>query len=155
MATTAGATVAVVDGPAVRTVCGVLALDPTGRVLLVRRADDGTWGLPGGGVKPGEDWCAAARRECREETGWDVDVTGVFGVYSDPSTQVHRYGDGRLVHFFGAVLLAAARCQVGVPGHEARQIGFFDRDAWPQPLFPPDEPVLRDYALDRTPPVIG
>ena len=37
-----------------RTVCGVVALDPAGLVLLVRRADDGSWGLPGGGVEPGE-----------------------------------------------------------------------------------------------------
>lgn len=60
------------DHPAVRTVCGVIALDHVGRVLLVRRADDGTWGLPGGGVDPGEDWRAAARRECHEETGWRI-----------------------------------------------------------------------------------
>lgn len=43
------------DDPAVRTVCGVIALDHVGQVLLIRRADDGTWGLPGGGVEPGED----------------------------------------------------------------------------------------------------
>jgi 8-oxo-dGTP diphosphatase len=143
------------DDPVVRTVCGVIALDHVGRVLLIRRADDGTWGLPGGGVEPGEDWCAAARRECREETGWEVEVTSVFGVYSDPATQIHRYGTGRLVHFFGVVFLAAAHEQVGVPDHEVRNVGFFDRGAWPSPLFPADEPVLRDFAFGRTPPVIG
>ena len=144
------------DGPAVRAVCGVIALDHVGEVLLIRRADDGTWGLPGGGVEPGEDWCAAARRECREETGWDVAVTGVFGVYSDPVTQIHRYGDGRLVHFVGVVFLAAAQTQIGVPDHhEVRQVGFFDRAAWPSPLFAADEPVLRDFALGRESPVIS
>lgn len=83
------------DEVAVRAVCAVLALDPAQRVLLVRRADDGTWGLPGGGVEPGETWQLAAERECREETGWAVAVTGLYGVYSDPSTQMHCYRDGR------------------------------------------------------------
>jgi len=135
--------------------CGVIALDEERQVLLIRRADDGTWGLPGGGVEPGEDWCAAAGRECLEETGWEDEVTGLFGVYSDPATQIHQYGDGRFVHFFGVVFLAAAHEQVDAPGEEVRQIGLFARDAWPSPLFPEDEPVLRDFALGRTPPVIG
>lgn len=82
-------------------------------------------------------------------------MTGVFGVYSDPATQIHRYGDGRLVHFFGVVFLAEAEHQVGVPDDEVRQVGFFDRGAWPSPLFPADEPVLRDFTLDRTRPVIS
>ena len=138
-----------------RTVCGVVALDDAGRVLLVRRADDGTWGLPGGGVEPGEDWSGAARRECLEETGWQVAVTGVLGVYSDPATQVHRYADGRLVHLFGVVLLAAAEVRVGVPDEEVREVRFFASSAWPSPLFAPDEPVLRDVALGRATPVLA
>lgn len=54
----------------VRTTSGVILSDTNGRVLLTRRADDDTWGIPGGGVEPGESWREAALRECREETGW-------------------------------------------------------------------------------------
>lgn len=50
-----------------RAVAGVVARNSA--VPLVRRTDDGTWGLPGGGVEPGESWQEAARRECLEETG--------------------------------------------------------------------------------------
>jgi 8-oxo-dGTP pyrophosphatase MutT (NUDIX family) len=46
-----------------------LIRDPEGRVLLVRRADDRRWAMPGGWVDPGETPAEAAVREAREETG--------------------------------------------------------------------------------------
>jgi len=58
--------------------------DGRGRVLLVRRADDGNWELPGGRVEVGETVSAALRREVVEESGITIAVTGVSGVYSDP-----------------------------------------------------------------------
>ena len=51
---------------------GALTYDPSGRLLLVRRAHDpgrGLWSLPGGRVEPGEDDAAALVREMAEETG--------------------------------------------------------------------------------------
>jgi 8-oxo-dGTP pyrophosphatase MutT (NUDIX family) len=50
------------------TAAGVV-LDDNGRVLLGRRADTGTWALPGGIVEPGEEPADAAVREIFEETG--------------------------------------------------------------------------------------
>jgi 8-oxo-dGTP diphosphatase len=144
-----------VDDVGVRAVCGVAALDRAERLLLVRRADDRTWCLPGGGVRHGETWRQAAERECREETGWQVTVTQLYGVYSDPATQVHRYPDGRAVHFFGAVFLGQVVENVGDHDDEVLEAAFFDRDALPTPLFPPDAPVLRDVVARRPPPVIG
>jgi len=55
-----------------------------GQVLLVRRADDGNWELPGGHVEVGESASEAAIREVAEEAGVTIKVTGVLGVYSDP-----------------------------------------------------------------------
>ena len=46
-----------------------LIRDTEGRVLLVRRADDGLWAMPGGWVDPGETPADAAVREVFEETG--------------------------------------------------------------------------------------
>jgi len=53
--------------------------DASGRVLLCRMARDrgvfpGQWGLPGGGVEPGERIDDALRREVREELGVGVTV---------------------------------------------------------------------------------
>src|SRR5580704_9384624 len=58
----------------------VIALDPDGRLLLMRY-DDGPpngrhWSTPGGGVEDGEEYPAAALRELAEETGWDDVVLG-------------------------------------------------------------------------------
>lgn len=69
--------------------------DATGRVLLVRRADDGNWELPGGRVDVGETAAAAVVREVAEEAGLDVKVTGVSGVYSDPG-YVLAYPNGEV-----------------------------------------------------------
>jgi len=55
-----------------------------GQVLLVRRANDGYWELPGGRVQVGESASAAAVREVAEEAGVTIKVTGLAGVYSDP-----------------------------------------------------------------------
>ena len=62
--------------------------------LLMRRADNGFWGLPGGFVEVGESVAAAARREVEEETGWVVELGRLIGVYSDPATQVVDYSPG-------------------------------------------------------------
>jgi 8-oxo-dGTP pyrophosphatase MutT (NUDIX family) len=59
--------------------------DGLGRVLLVRRTDDGYWELPGGRIELGESASAAAAREVAEEAGVTIEVTGLAGVYSDPA----------------------------------------------------------------------
>jgi mutator protein MutT len=66
-----------------------------GQVLLVRRADDGNWELPGGRVEIGETASEAVVREVAEEAGVTVKLTGVLGVYSDPD-HVLAYPDGEV-----------------------------------------------------------
>jgi len=59
----------------VREAVRCLLVDPAGRALLVRYADPRApaswWGVPGGGLDPGEDHLAAVRRELREELDRD------------------------------------------------------------------------------------
>lgn len=55
-----------------------------GRVLLIQRADFKTWALPGGSVDADESAAQAAIREVREETGLDVTLTGLIGLYAMP-----------------------------------------------------------------------
>jgi NADH pyrophosphatase NudC (nudix superfamily) len=56
-------------------------------VLLLRRAVEpgfGAWDLPAGYLDPGESFEMAARREAREESGIDVELVGLTGVYHSP-----------------------------------------------------------------------
>jgi ADP-ribose pyrophosphatase YjhB (NUDIX family) len=54
------------------------------RVLLTRREDFEVWCLPGGTVDAGESLAEAATREVREETGLDVRLGHLVGLYSRP-----------------------------------------------------------------------
>ena len=56
----------------------------TGNVLLTRRQDNGRWCLPGGGMDPGESAAEACIREVFEETGLEVKVKRLVGIYTSP-----------------------------------------------------------------------
>lgn len=77
-----------------------------GAVLLTKREDFEVWCLPGGHVDPGESLAEAARREMREETGYEVALDHLVGFYSRPAWQ-----DG----FYHAALFTAR-----IIGGEAR-----------------------------------
>jgi 8-oxo-dGTP pyrophosphatase MutT (NUDIX family) len=64
-------------------------------LLLIERTDNGLWALPGGAQDLGESVVQAARREVHEETGIDVEITGLSGIYSDPR-HVIAYDDGEI-----------------------------------------------------------
>ena len=55
----------------------LVALTHDEQILLVKRADNGLWATPGGGVEPGESALAAIVREAAEETGVHVDPAEV------------------------------------------------------------------------------
>jgi 8-oxo-dGTP diphosphatase len=57
------------------------------RVLLAHRRDIDWWNLPGGGMEPDETVEEAMRREVCEETGLEVEVERLIGVYSKPQKQ--------------------------------------------------------------------
>lgn len=83
----------------------VLARDDEDRVLLVRHMDTGQWVAPGGSVEPGERPADAARREMREETGLEVELAELVGVYGGPEYEV-RYANGDRVSYVMAVWIA-------------------------------------------------
>ena len=67
--------------------------DARKKVLLTRRTDNGRWCLPGGGMDPGESAAETCVRETLEETGLEVRVTRLVGIYTSPDMIV-EYADG-------------------------------------------------------------
>ena len=91
------------------------------RIILIRRGRSpyrGSWAIPGGFVEYGETVEDAARREALEETGLDVEIKDLLGVYSDP----RRDPRGHTVS-----VCFTARVVSGEPeaGSDAADIGIF------------------------------
>src|ERR671930_1321720 len=66
-----------------------------GEILMVHKTDNDLWALPGGGMDVGESIAETVVREVKEETGIDVEVTGVVGIYTNPN-HVMAYDDGEV-----------------------------------------------------------
>ena len=124
----------------------VIVVDARGRVLLEKLSDAGHWGLPGGPINPGEDIETAARREVKEETGLDVRVTALQGVYSElPERLVTLPGEGRAVQLVDVILIAnviSGRLRVR---EKNDQFAFFWPHGLPHDLAPPAVSPLRHY----------
>jgi 8-oxo-dGTP diphosphatase len=120
-------------GPDLLLMPGVAAvvIDPAGRVLLQRRSDDGKWGLPGGGIDPGEEPADALVREIREETALEVVPERIVGVYSGPDFRI-RYPNGDETMIVSITF--ACRPMAGEPrvnDDESLEIRYFSPDALP------------------------
>jgi ADP-ribose pyrophosphatase YjhB (NUDIX family) len=69
--------------------------DSHGRILLQRRTDSGNWALPGGAMEMHESLTDSVIRETKEETGLEIEVTGLVGTYTDPK-HIIAYTDGEV-----------------------------------------------------------
>lgn len=105
----------------------VVLHDADGRVLLVKENHGHRrWGLPGGEMTPAESPAAAAIRETAEETGLEVELAYLVGVY-------HLRGDrpGLRFIFQGTIVRGAPTLQ---PGGEIAEIEWFAPGALPAPM---------------------
>lgn len=63
----------------------IVPILPDGRIVLVRRRDNGKWALPGGMVNWGQDIATTVQRELAEETGLELlEIGRLVGIYSSP-----------------------------------------------------------------------
>ena len=108
-----------------------------GKVLMVRRATEpgvGLWSLPAGFVDRGEQVEVAAQREVLEETGLEVQVTDLLGVFSEPSHPVI------LVTYDSRIIGGDLKT-----GPEILELNFFSIDALPPLAFSRDHHVLEAW----------
>jgi 8-oxo-dGTP pyrophosphatase MutT (NUDIX family) len=63
----------------IKPAAAVALFDENGRILLLRRKDNDKWTMPGGTMDFGESLGQCAVREVREETGFDIEISGLIG----------------------------------------------------------------------------
>lgn len=132
-----------------------LITDGQGRILLQRRADSGNWSLPGGTMELGETLGAAVVREVREETGLDVELDGILGIYTDPR-HVIAYTDGEVRQEFVIAFTAHPTGGQLRVSDESTDLRFIHPDELP--TLPVHESVLlriSHWQDNRTSPHIG
>ena len=108
------------------------------QVLLCRRRDIGWWNLPGGGMELGETVDEALQREIREETGLEVQVGRLVGVYSKPQKQ-------EVVLTFLCQATGGALTET----EEVTESRYFPPDALPEQTLPKHIARVRDAFLGQ------
>ncbi len=107
-------------------------------ILLGHRQDIDWWNLPGGGMEYGETVDEAVCREVREETGLEVKVERLVGVYSKPQKQE---------------VVLTFLCQVigGTlqPTEETRESRYFAPEALPENTLPKHRQRIEDALLNK------
>jgi len=108
-----------------------------GKVLLTRRVNtpqQGLWTFPGGFVDAGEDPVRAMERECLEETGLKVKVSGLVDVLFG---QEHPRGAHILIVYLGEILAGTPH-----PSDDADRVGFFYLDQLPPLAFRSTQEII-------------
>lgn len=120
--------------------------DGTGRVLLIRRSDNGFWATPGGAMELGESVAECAIREVWEETGIRAARATPFAIYSGPEyTYTNVFGDSYQL-FTVAFELTDWTGDLAPDPDEATDAAFFATDELPEPLARSTVESLADLA---------
>ncbi|WP_179380603.1 NUDIX domain-containing protein [Jannaschia marina] len=129
----------------------VLVDDGAGRFLLIRRADNGLWGVIGGSMELGESLSDAAHREAREEANAMLRDLTPFGLSSDPEIERYTYPNGDRVQsvslMFHAHLVPGDLRPVDGEATELRFVAPDDIDL--ETMVAPERPIFAAYARFR------
>ncbi len=118
-----------------------------GEVLLQKRADCNKWGFPGGALELGETPQMAAKREVKEETGLDVEVGNLIGVYTDCDV-VCANGDEVQSICIGYEMTVVGGSLV-CDKDETLDLKYFSLDDMPELFCKQHEELLRDIKMSK------
>jgi 8-oxo-dGTP pyrophosphatase MutT (NUDIX family) len=122
-----------------------LLLNDVGELLLQKRGDFLSWGLPAGVVDVGNSALDTLKQEVLEETGLTVVRAEPFGVYTDPKYSV-TYPNGDEVQTFTlAFVVREWYGELACDGIEAIDVRFFPLDRLPEPMYPIHVETIEDY----------
>jgi 8-oxo-dGTP pyrophosphatase MutT (NUDIX family) len=132
-----------------RTGGAAVVFDDLGRILLHKRSDNGKWGLPGGSIEVGERADESIVREVKEETGYEVKVVRLIGIYSDPAHTTMTYSNGDVVSYVSLLFECAVVGGAPVLSDESTAVDWFAPDALPQPFTSNHIPRVQDAVARR------
>jgi len=124
--------------------CSVAAFDEGGRVVLIKRADNGRWALPGGYAEVGSPPSANALRELHEETGFAAALERLVGVYDN-----RAFASTAAYQFYICVFRARITGGAARPSVETPEVVLVEPDAPPENMSALQRAMLRDAAADR------
>jgi ADP-ribose pyrophosphatase YjhB (NUDIX family) len=106
--------------------------DEQGRLLLIKRADNGKWALPGGALEVGETPVQGVLREALEETGLACEARALIGVHDSrlcgSTSPYHLY-----MYLFLCRPLNSTTASTPTHAHESLDMGWFSEDQLPAP----------------------
>ena len=139
----------------IRAGASAVIFNQRGEVLLERRADNGFWGLPGGGVDIGESVEQAIIREVLEETGLRVTVKRLIGIYSGPrSHSIMTYPNGDIVQSVTVTFECQRRSGEIRISNESTDIRYFPVNGLPENTLLSVQLRIRDAVANRPEPFI-
>ena len=121
---------------------GGCVFNEKGEVLLQRRADSNKWGFPGGAIEIGETPQMTAVRELKEETGLDVEVGRLIGIYTDFDMQ-YPNGD-KAQSICVAFELTVVGGELSCDKDETLELKYFSLDNMPVLFCKQHEELLQD-----------
>jgi ADP-ribose pyrophosphatase YjhB (NUDIX family) len=133
-----------------------VVVDPDGRILLHRRADNELWSIPGGGMEVGETIAETVVREVEEETGLKVQPERLVGIYTNPR-HVAEYNDGEVRQQFSICFACAiVSGQLLDRANESLEVGFYSpKEIEAMPMHPSIRLRIAHYLEKRPEPVIA
>lgn len=126
---------------------GGCVFDTDGKVLLQCRGDSKKWGFPGGAIELGETPEMAAIREVKEETGLDVKVSSLIGIYTDCDME---YPNGDKAHSICIVYeLDMIGGQLKCDNDETVNLKYFALDEMPELFCKQHEEIKNDLQKQK------
>ena len=126
---------------------GGCLMNDSGQVLLQRRGDKNQWGFPGGGMERGESAEETAIREFYEETGLEVTVEHLIGVYTKFFDTYPNGDQTQSILFFFQLKQQGGTLRAD--GVETLELRFFDLDKVPTLVNEQHEALLKDIRENR------
>ncbi len=95
---------------------------------MIPRTNNDNWALPSTAIDLGESVPQAAIRETKEETGIDVEITELVGIYNDPKHVIHYTSNNEVRQEFSILLIASLLNGHLTSSSESKEVKWLNRE---------------------------